>query len=155
MTDSQYEHKLIAALEELQKNSDEQVATKLELDKCKRIVQKLRSHSDDCAVCKQYFIEFEEHILQLKEKQHSLTEEDFKQHKQTIDNISAHLIKQHKLVRSGYYLSIYMSIGTSLGIVLGLLIFDNIGIGLPLGIGAGVAIDASLDGNAKKKGLVL
>ncbi|WP_245548510.1 hypothetical protein [Gracilibacillus lacisalsi] len=129
--------KLITMLEELRNTVDEHVAPKLEIDKCKRVVQRMSSFSDDCKDCYQYLVEFEEHLRQLSGEY--LAEMDVKHHKQKLINISSHLQKQHKLVTSGYYLSIYMSIGTSLGVVFGLLIFDNIGLGLPLGIAMGVA----------------
>ncbi|WP_238343583.1 hypothetical protein [Gracilibacillus saliphilus] len=153
--ESERVNKLITLLEELGNTVDQQIASKLEINKCKRIVQRLSSFSADCKECYQYLVEFEEHLLQLKDKKDDFVETDVKYHKQKIASISSHLQKQHKLVTSGYYLSIYMSIGTSLGVVFGLLIFDNIGLGLPLGIAMGVAIGAGLDADAKKKGMVL
>ncbi|WP_231710651.1 hypothetical protein [Gracilibacillus suaedae] len=153
--ESERVNKLITLLEELRNNADQQVASKLEKDKCKRIVQRLSSFSVDCKDCYQYLVKFEEHLLQLKDKKDYFAEKDVKHHKQKIASISSHLQKQHKLVSSGFYLSIYMSIGTSLGVVFGLLIFDNVGLGLPLGIAIGVAIGSGLDADAKKKGMVL
>ncbi|MFD1849431.1 hypothetical protein [Oceanobacillus bengalensis] len=153
--ESQRVEKLKTILEEFRNTVDEKDARKLELGKCNRIIQKLGSFSSECEECFQHFIDLENHIIQLVDKVDELIENDVKHHKQKIDNISSHLQKQHKLVTSGYYLSIYMSIGTSLGIVFGLLIFDNIGLGLPLGMGIGVAIGAGLDADAKKKGMTL
>ncbi|MFD2658273.1 hypothetical protein [Gracilibacillus thailandensis] len=153
--ESERVNKLITMLEELRNTVDEQVAPKLEIDKCKRVVQRLSSFSGDCKDCYQHFNDFEEHLLQLKDKKDNFSDKDVKHHKQKLASISSHLQKQHKLVTSGYNLSIYMSIGTSLGVVFGLLIFDNIGLGLPLGIAMGVAIGAGLDADAKKKGMVL
>ncbi|WP_231495876.1 hypothetical protein [Paucisalibacillus sp. EB02] len=153
--DSQRVDKLYTMLEKFQKKVDEQLATKLEFDKCRRLIQRLSSFSSDCEKCHQRFNDLENHILQLLDKKGRFTENDFKQHRQIMGKISSHLQKQHKLVTSGYYLSIYMSLGTSLGVVFGLLIFDNIGLGLPLGIGIGVAIGAGLDADAKRRGLTL
>ncbi|MFA1819702.1 hypothetical protein ACDX78_05805 [Virgibacillus oceani] len=153
--DSQRVDKLKTILNELGKTVDEEIAKKLELEKCDRIIQKLSSFSPDCEACDQHFIDLENHIMQLRDKSDQLTEEDIKQHKQIIDDISAHLQKEHKLVTKGYYLSIYISMGAGIGVVLGLLVFDNIGLGLPIGFGIGVAIGAGLDADAEKKGMVL
>lgn len=142
-------------LDEFRNTVDDKVATKLEIDKCKRIMNRLNSFSSDCEECSQHFMDLEAYIMQLKDKVDNLTEDDFKNHQQKISSISSHLQNQHKLVTSGYYLSVYMSLGMSLGLVFGLLIFDNIALGLPLGMGVGVAIGAGLDEDAKKKGMTL
>jgi hypothetical protein len=148
--------KLNTIFDEIQKTVDKKVATKLEIDKCRRIIQRLNSFSTDCEECYQHFIELENHLIQLAEKvEHQVEDDDFKNHKQIIANVTSHLEKQHKLVTSGYYLSVYMSIGMSIGLVFGLLIFDNLALGLPIGMGIGVAIGAGLDEDAKKKGMTL
>jgi len=153
--ENQRVYKLIAIIENFKNTINEHTATKLELDKCKRIVERLSSFSVDCAECDNHFFELEKHMMQLKDTKDHLLDIDYKQHKQIIGNISSHLTKQHKLVTKGLYLGVYMSIGTSLGIVFGMVIFDNIALGLPIGIGLGVAIGAGLDADAKKKGLTL
>ncbi len=142
-------------LDEIRNTVDDQTATKLEIDKCKRILNRLNSFSPDCEECSQHFIDLETHIMELKEKGDNLTKEDSKNHHEKITSISSHLQKQHKLVTSGHYLSVFMSMGMSLGVVFGLLIFDNIALGLPFGMGIGVAIGAGLDEDAKKKGRTL
>jgi hypothetical protein len=152
MMDSQRVDKLITILEEIKNTADNKIAAKLELDKCQRIIQKLSSFSSECAECNQHFIELEDHLIHLSNNINQLSEDELKIHNQIIGNISAHLQKQHKLITSGFYLSVYMSLGMSLGLVFGLLIFDNIALGLPLGMGIGVAIGAGLDEDAKKKG---
>ncbi|WP_238457930.1 hypothetical protein [Alkalihalobacterium alkalinitrilicum] len=153
--ESRQVEKLETLLKELRNTVDEQVTKKLELEMCHRIVEKVSSFSSTCEKCDQHLMDLEKHLIQLKGEQAQLGENDFKLHKQKIEIIRSHLMKQHKLVTSGHYLSIYMSIGTSLGLVFGLVIFDNIGLGLPLGIGIGVAIGAGLDADAKKKDMVL
>lgn len=153
--DSQRVDKLINILEEFRNIVGEQVATKLELEKCIRMIKRLSSFSSECEECYQLFIDLENHLMQLNDRLKQLGKSDFKYHKQKIDHISSHLHKRHKLIASGYYLTVFMSIGLSLGVVFGLLIFDNIGLGLPIGIGIGVGIGAILDADAKKKGMVL
>ncbi|WP_246879967.1 hypothetical protein [Bacillus suaedae] len=151
--DNQRIDRLNNIIEELQITVDKKTARKLELDKCKSLIQRLNSFSAGCEECDNYLIDFEKWMIELSEKENLLDGEAFKHHKQIVSESSSHLQKNHKLVPEGYYLSIYMSIGTSIGLVLGLLIFNNIGLGLPIGIGIGVAIGAGLDADAKKKGL--
>ncbi|WP_232225555.1 hypothetical protein [Oceanobacillus manasiensis] len=153
--ENQSVEKLLTNIEELKTNIDEQIATKLDIETCKRIVTRLNSFSAECEECEKRFIELEGHIMQLLKKKNSLTEDDIKHYTQKVNNITSHLTKKHKLVTSGFYFSVCMPIGTSLGVVFGLLIFENIGLGLPLGIGLGVAIGAALDAKAKKDGLTL
>lgn len=144
---------LIAILEEIENDNNKQVNTKLEIDKSKRIVQRLASFSTDCDTCKRSFTELEEHILQLRNKK--LTLKETNNYKQKLKSISTHLQKQHKLLPQGHYLGIYMSLGVSIGVVFGLTIFDNIALGIPIGIGMGIAIGTGLDADAKKKGQTL
>lgn len=80
--ESQRVDKLKTIFEELRNSVDEKVATKLELDKCNRIIQRLSSFSSDCEECHQHFVYLESHIMQLKAKLEQLTESDFKEHKQ-------------------------------------------------------------------------
>ncbi|MCM3634702.1 hypothetical protein [Paenibacillus camelliae] len=153
--DQQRMDNLKAIVYELSHQVDEPVAAKLELERCHRIIEKLSSFAPVCEVCVQQLIELENHFVHRRDQLAQLSSADVSVHKQLIDSIKSHLMKQHKMVTSGLYLSIYMSLGTSLGVVFGLLVFDNIGLGLPLGIGVGVAIGAALDADAKKKDLVI
>ena len=146
---------LITILNELGNTVDDEIAKKLELEKCNRIIQRLGSFSPDCEACDQHFIDLENHLMQLRDESDQLTDEDVKQHQQKINNMCDHLQKEHKLVTKNYYLSIYLSMGAGIGVVFGLLLFDNIGMGLPIGFGIGIAIGAGLDADAEKKGLVL
>ena len=142
--------KLREILGEYKKNVDEQTATKLSLEKCDRIIQKLGSFASNCKECEQHFVELENHISRLKDLGY-----DYKQHKQIVDTCSSHLMKKHQIVSKGYYLSIYMSLGLAFGIVFGLLVFDNIAIGMPFGLAIGVGVGTSLDAGATKKGMTL
>ncbi|MCA1042536.1 hypothetical protein LCM00_23895 [Bacillus infantis] len=153
--DNQRVEDLNNILEEIREKADEKTAAKLELDKCKRIIQRLNSFSTDCEKCYQHFLGLENHLIQLNGKADHLTEDEIKHHKKLIDTISSHLQKQHKLVARGYYLALYMSIGISIGTALGLVVFDNLALGLPLGMCMGIAIGTGLDEGAKKKGMTL
>ncbi len=153
--DNQRVDELNNFLEEIRQKADEKTAAKLELDKCKRIIQRLSSFSSDCEKCDQHFIELENHLIQLKGKAEHLAEDEIKHHRQLVDTISSHLQKQHKLVARGYYLALYMCIGISIGSALGLVVFENLALGLPLGMCMGIAIGTGMDEDAKKKGLTL
>lgn len=147
--------KLKSYLAEIEKSVDNKVAAKLELELCVSIIERLDSLSADCEECKQVFHDLEDHLTQLKDNIDQIDPTDIKQHHQKISTIRSHLQNKHKLVTSGYYLSIFISIGTSVGLLFGLLIYDNVALGLPIGLGIGVAIGASLDADVKKKGLTL
>ncbi|MFS0673513.1 hypothetical protein [Ornithinibacillus sp. 179-J 7C1 HS] len=153
--ESQRVDELKEILNEIKTLADEKTATKLELDKCNRIVERLASFSPDCEECEQLFPVMEKHVFEMREQIKHIDSFDSQQHRQIITSISSHLTKQHKLITSGYYLSIYMSLGTSLGLMFGLLFLDNIALGLPIGLCIGLGIGSSLDADAKKKDLVL
>ena len=72
----------------------------------------------------------------------------------TLNNITKHLRKQHKLVTQGYYRGIGMLIGggvsTAIGAALG-----NPSIGVAVGIALGLAIGSYLDKKAEKEGRVI
>ena len=72
----------------------------------------------------------------------------------TIDTITGHLQKQHKLIPEGYYLGIGMAIGSGIGVALGAA-FEQVGGGIPIGVGIGLAIGSALDARAKKEGRIL
>ena len=97
----------------------------------------------------------EEHIIGLTHPSKQLENPDYKRHRQLLNYIRSHLMKQHKLINSGYYMGVYMAIGTGLGVAFGQALFENTVLGLSLGIGIGVAIGAGFGCNAKKKGMVL
>lgn len=125
---------------------------KIDKDKTKKIAAKLVEFHTECEDCKRILSDIEN---QLKIMQIDATDEEWRDFNQTISQAKAHLIKQHKCVTSGYYLSTYMTLGTSLGVVFGLTLFDNIALGIPVGIAIGISIGSIMDGDAKKKGLVI
>jgi len=87
-------------------------------------------------------------LVQLADKERQ------KSYFKSMDKISNHLQKQHKLVNEGYYMSIGIAIGSGIGVALGAAM-DNIGSGIPIGVGIGLAIGAALDAKAKKEGRIL
>ncbi|OAS82751.1 MULTISPECIES: hypothetical protein [Metabacillus] len=141
-----------AIIKELRNGVSKQIVTKLDLNKCERVIENLTSLSVGCEECQNHLLELKNHFEHLKTNVDQIEETDFKQHKQLINQIVSHPQKKHKLVPEGYYLGIYMSVGMSLGVVFGLTIFENIALGLPIGMCMGIAIGASLDADAKKKG---
>lgn len=131
---------------------NKKISTKLDLNKCERIVEKLGSLSIDCQECEQQLLECKNHFIKLKSNIDMIEETDIKQHKQLIHQTVSHLQKKHKLLPEGYYFSVFMSVGMSLGVVFGLTLFDNIALGIPIGMCMGIAIGSGLDAAAKKKG---
>lgn len=148
-------HQLQTSVEEIKIRFGMPTAKKLDLEKCQRILERLNSFATECSECDQHLRSLENHLNELYQLSKPLEDKDYKTHSQTIDKISSHLVKEHKLVTTGLYVSIYMPLGTALGVVFGLLVFDNVGIGLPLGIALGMGIGAGLDADANKKGRTL
>jgi len=83
-----------------------------------------------------------------------MSKEEHKSYFKTINTITKHLQKQHKLVTEGHYIGICMAIGTGIGVALGAAL-GNPGVGPGIGIAIGVAIGAYLDKKAKKEGRVI
>jgi len=77
-----------------------------------------------------------------------------KSYLKSIDKITNHLQKQHKLVNEGYYIGIGMAIGSGIGVALGAAL-EKFGGGIPIGVGIGIAIGAALDAKAKREGRIL
>ncbi|WP_225228566.1 hypothetical protein [Bacillus sp. PS06] len=139
-------------LNEIRSSVSKDLITKLEIDKCERIVERLGTFSTNCHECQQQLIELKNHVEKLSDNLEQIEESEIKQHKQMINLVVSHFQKKHQLVPEGHYLAIYLSLGISLGLVFGLVIFDNIALGIPIGMSLGVALGAGMDADAKKKG---
>ena len=87
-------------------------------------------------------------LVQLADKERQ------KSYFKSMDKVTKHLQKQHKLVNEGYYIGIGMAIGSGIGVALGAAL-EQIGGGIPIGVGIGLAIGAALDAKAKKEGRIL
>lgn len=143
--------KIKMIINEVRRNENIKITSKLNLNKSERIVDKLGSLSNDCQICEQKLLELEDHLIHL-EKKNQLQEFDFKHHSKLIRDVYSHLQKTHKLLPEGYYVSVFLSVGISIGVMFGLTIFDNIALGIPIGICIGMAIGSGLDADAKKNG---
>ena len=142
-------------MEEISQTVDEKTALKLELDKCKRIVKRFSSFSNDCDACQQHLLELDSQFVEILERMDQLDKKDFKEHYIMTENITSHLQEQHKLIPDGHYMSIYMTIGISIGLLFGLFVFDNIALGLPIGMVIGMMIGLGIDRDAKKNGKMI
>jgi hypothetical protein len=147
--------KILKDFEELKAGMDGQTVKKLNLDILERIIKRVVAFSPDCEECRRIAMELDEHINKLREKKDRLDKNDFKHNQIKINDVTAHLQKQHKLVTEGSYTSIYMCFGMSIGVVFGLTVFHNIALGIPIGMCLGLAIGASMDADAKKKGMTI
>jgi len=87
-------------------------------------------------------------LVQLADKERQ------KSYFKSMDKITKHLQKQHKLVNEGYYMGIGTAIGAGIGVALGA-ILEQFGGGIPIGVGIGLAFGAALDAKAKKEGRIL
>ncbi|MBM7602825.1 putative membrane protein YccC [Metabacillus crassostreae] len=148
----QHVEKIKAILNELKRIDNKKINTRLDLNKCERVIDKLGTLASNCQECEQQLVEFENHYNHILENNNQLQESDYKHHKKLIRAAYSHLQKNHKLLPEGYYLSLFLSVGMSIGVMFGLTIFDNIALGLPIGMCMGIAIGAGLDADAKKNG---
>ena len=118
------------------------------------IAERVAEFSPECGQCQIY----KQDISTLTQEVGNTIQLDNKAkrkvHLKTIDNITGHLRKQHKLVTEGYYMGIGMAIGSGIGVFLGAAM-DNVGSGMPIGIGIGMAIGSALDAKAKREGRIL
>jgi hypothetical protein len=122
------------------------------------LAERVTQFFDECGKCQIFqkdisaLIQDAGNLVQLSDKQRQ------KSYFKSMDNITNHLEKQHKLVKEGYYLAICIAIGTALGVGLGAA-FEQTGGGIPIGVGTGVAIGAAigaaLEAKAKKEGRIL
>ena len=87
-------------------------------------------------------------IIQFSDKEGS------KFHLKTIDDITKHLQKKHKLVTKGQYVSLFSSIGLAVGMGAGFAT-DNAGIGTAIGTLVCFLIGLYLDYKAKKEDRVI
>ena len=142
-------------IEEAKNKLDPKAIKKLDFPQTEKIATRLSDLSTDCETCSRMLSELEASLGNLlagnQNENSQLISNLQKNKKASLDQ----LLKNHKLVQEGYYVSIYMSVGLSLGLVFGLIIFDNLALGLPIGIAVGYAIGSGMDADAKKKGNVI
>lgn len=115
-----------------------------------KVVNRLASFSD-CTQCSDYLQSLSEHVRDLGDRSQASLE----QHKQVVQEIIAHLKKEHGLVESANYTSLYMVLGMNFGLVFGLTVFDNLALGLSLGMCIGIGLGAAMDADIKKKGKII
>lgn len=118
------------------------------------LAERVTQFFDECGKCQIFqkdisaLIQDVGNLVQLSDKQRQ------KSYFKSMDNITNHLQKQHKLVNEEYYMAIGIAIGAGFGVALGVA-FEQIGGGIPIGAGIGLAIGAALDAKAKKEGRIL
>lgn len=145
-------NKVKAILNQIEAQMDKKMVKQLELEKCRRMIDRLAEFSSDCELCTEHFAEFDNYLSQLSTQKDSFTKREIKEHRKFINQFEAHLFDEHKLISQGYYKSIYMSLGMSVGLIFGLIFFDQVALGLPIGLVIGLAIGSGRDEVAKKEG---
>ncbi|MFC1955811.1 hypothetical protein ACFLWZ_04705 [Chloroflexota bacterium] len=118
------------------------------------LAERVTQFYDECGQCQIFqqdlsaLIEDVGNLTQLADKERQ------KSYFKSMDKITNHLQKQHKLVNEGYYMGIGIAMGSGIGVALGVAL-EQIGGGIPIGVGIGLAIGAALDAKAKKEGRIL
>jgi len=132
---------------------------KYKLDLLMRLAGRIDSFSAICGECQM----FKQDISRLSQDINysmqvsgtiRMSGDERKSYNRTINTITKHLQKQHKLVTEGYYTGIGSAIGTGIGVAIGAAL-GNPGIGAPIGIGIGLAIGRYLDNKAKKESRII
>jgi hypothetical protein len=118
------------------------------------LAERVEQFSPECGQCQM----FQQDMVTLVQDVSNLTQlpnkEARKQYFKSMNSITGHLQRQHKLVTEGYYTGICMAIGSGIGVAIGAGT-DNVGSGIPIGVGLGVAVGAFLDYKARKEGRIL
>ena len=127
---------------------------KYKLDLLLRLSARVDDFSNQCGQCQLLQQDMSRLIQDLSYLIQMPNKEKRKSYFKTINNITKHLQKQHKLVNEGYYMGIGIAIGVGIGAALGAAL-GNPGIGPAIGIALGVAIGKYLDNKAKKEGRVI
>lgn len=125
---------------------------KLRLVLC--LVERITQFYDECGQCQTFHKELSDLLQEVSNLAHLPDKQRQKSYLKSVDKVSNHLQKQHKLVKEGYYTGLGISIGSGLGVALGAAM-PRVGAGIPVGIGIGLAIGAALDAKAKKEGRIL
>lgn len=140
--DKNYQDKLIDIIEDL----PEKEVRRSKLDLLQRIIARTDEYENDCEICKNNQSILENIVTKIHYSDQSYLED--------MKAIKNHLIKNHKLLEEGHYMSLCMiygiAIGTGLGVVL-----ENIPIFVSAGLTMGVAVGVAMDAKAKKDKKVL
>ncbi|MDX9916640.1 MAG: hypothetical protein RBT15_01335 [Gudongella sp.] len=128
---------------------------RLDLYTFERITVRLDSFSSYCEICNEFLNHLDEYFMSLESKEGMLDKKDLKNHINIRTELTAHLIREHKLVQKGQYMNMFLSIGMIVGAIIGLMVFSNVGVGVPIGLVIGVAVGSLLDADAGKKGRVI
>jgi uncharacterized membrane protein YccC len=153
--DNELLQQLLKKLAEFKQGLEVKQVKRFQIELLEHAINRLGSYSQDCKECEKHLEELNKHLEKLTNQNGQFEKSDWKEHRQLLNAVTAHLQKEHKLVTPGYYMTLYMAIGMSLGPAFALLISWDLAMGLSLGILFGVVTGMMMDENAKKKGLVI
>ena len=152
-TRSDWYHRTAQTINSHKITLEKKAVKKYKLDLLLRLAAKVDNFANICGECQN----FKQEITRLTASLGGavqLSKEERKSYSRSLNTITKHLQKEHKLVTEGHYLGIGMMIGAGIGTILGN-VLDNTGIGTPLGIAIGLAVGSYLDKKAKKEGRVI
>ena len=118
------------------------------------LAERVAQFSPECGQCQMFQQDIATLAQDVGNLIHLADKPGQKSYFRSMDKISNHLQKQHKLVNEGYYMGIGIAIGSGIGVALGAAL-EQFGGGIPIGVGIGLAIGAALDAKAKKEGRIL
>ena len=118
------------------------------------LAERVAQFSHECGQCQMFQQDISTLVQDVGNLIHLTDKQRQKVYFKSMDKITNHLQKQHKLVNEGYYMGIGIAIGSGIGVALGAAL-EQFGGGIPIGVGIGLAIGAALDAKAKKEGRIL
>lgn len=118
------------------------------------LAERVAQFSHECGQCQMFQQDISTLVQDVGNLIHLTDKQRQKVYFKSMDKITNHLQKQHKLVNEGYYMGIGIAIGSGIGVALGATL-EQFGGGIPIGVGIGLAIAAALDAKAKKEGRII
>jgi len=118
------------------------------------LAERVAQFSPECGQCQMFQQDIATLVQDVGSLIHLTDKPRQKVYFRSMDKITNHLQKQHKLVNEGYYMGIGIAIGSGIGVALGAAL-EQFGGGIPIGVGIGLAVGAALDAKAKKEGRIL
>ncbi len=155
---SQWYNKVATEIAQHKITLGEKGAAKYKLDLLLRVAKRVDEFSDICAECQAFKQEITNLVQGLSLLVQMPSKEASKSHNKSVNVITEHLKKVHKLVEKGHYMGMGIGIGWAIGAAIGGALgaaFDNPGAGTGIGLALGVAVGYYLDRKAKQEGKVL